>query len=223
MHYISALVPAFNESDKIRDTVAALKEITEIKEIIVVDDGSTDNTASLARQSGARVIRSCRNLGKGEAVWLGSLHAAYPLLALVDADLGSSAGEVRHLMRPVFDGEAEMTVAVFPRNRKRGGLGMVKTVARWGLKLLTGIRFDEPLSGQRVLKSEILKNMKTPARGFGLEVALTLFASRQGYRIKEVPTMMAHREGGKDPVSLGHRGRQLIAVLRELWLGLVKT
>lgn len=220
---VSVLIPAFNEEEKISDTVAALTKIPEIKEIIVIDDGSTDSTVLLARRSGAKVISNPVNLGKSEAVRAGTNYASYPLIALIDADLGSSAGEVRRLIYPLVAGEAEMTIAVFPRRRHKGGLGLVKTIARWGLKLLTGRRFQEPLSGQRVLKREILINMKTRPRGFGLEVALTLHASREGYRIKEVPTTMSHREGGKDLVSWAHRGNQLMAVLRELWRGMVTT
>lgn len=221
MQPVSVVVPAYNEADTVVSTLKVLDRLDEVSEIIVVDDGSTDNTAVLAEKQGAKVLSLEKNRGKGEAVWAGLSRITYPVVALVDADLGFSAGEIKKLIEPVVEGKAEMTVAVFPARRKRGGFGLVKRIARGGVYLLTGKILSEPLSGQRVLKSNTIRSIKRIPQGFGLETALTLAVMRRGYKVKEVEVNMYHRERGKEPASFWHRGRQMLAVLRELWRGAV--
>ncbi|MFY9115285.1 MAG: glycosyltransferase family 2 protein [Dethiobacteria bacterium] len=220
MKSVTALVPAFNEAEKIALTLDALGKIPGIEEILVIDDGSADDTALIAARTGAVVFRLCRNRGKGEAVWWGARIAQHPLLALVDADLGSSAAEISRLMEPVVAGAADMAIAVFPPRSGKGGFGIVKALSRHGLFILSRKRFAEPLSGQRVLPVQLIRDMKRPPRGFGLEIALTLEALRCGYRVVEVPAPMYHRERGRDLLSFLHRGRQFMAVCHELWHGI---
>lgn len=215
---LDVLIPAYNESEKIVETVKALKSLPEIREIIVVDDGSVDGTAGKAEQAGARVIRMERNMGKGKAVVQGASYLKSPYLALIDADLGETAGELSHLLTPIKEGKAEMTVAVFPPQKKKGGMSVVKKMAGWFIRRSFGRVFREPLSGQRVFRRELLKFLTCPPRGFGLEIALTLDLLKIGCTILEVETAMRHRERGRDASSWVHRGRQFGAVLRELWL-----
>lgn len=215
---LGVLVPAYNEAQYIGTTVAALKRVPPVKEIVVVDDGSTDDTAAEARRQGARVIRLPSNRGKGYAVWWGARFIRQPYLALVDADLGDSAEELTRLLQPLQEGRAQMAVALFPPGRAKGGLGLVKKLAAWSIYRSTGRLLQEPLSGQRVLPRHLLTSLRHVPRGFGLEVALSLDLLRQGCTVIEVETAMRHRERGRDAASCLHRGRQLSAVLRELWL-----
>jgi len=218
---ISVVIPAFNEADSIVSTLKVLERLEELAEVIVVDDGSTDATATLAEKLGVKVKRLENNQGKGEAVFEGVRLASYPLVALVDADLGFSAVEIKKLILPVSSEKADMAVAVFPERRSRGGWGMVKRVARWSVFILTGRHLKEPLSGQRVLRKEIIDGFSCPPRGFGLETALNLAALRRGYRLEEVEVEMYHRERGKDAASFLHRGKQMMAVIKEFWRGAV--
>jgi len=213
---VSAIIPAYNEAKTIVPTLKSLRRVEEIGEIIVVDDGSRDGTPELADRIADRVLRLKENRGKGEAVWWGSRSAVYPVLALLDADLGFSAGEVKKLIPPVLKEEVDMTVAIFPENRKGKGFGLVKKMAKTGIKVFTGNCYQAPLSGQRVLRKEVFQRMQIPPRGFGLEIALSLAAFRQGYRVKEINVNMYHREKGRNLDGLLHRGRQMVAVVREL-------
>ncbi len=198
-------------------TVLALRSVGEINEVIVVDDGSGDQTAEIARRAGARVFRFKENRGKGEAVWTGARLARYSLLALADADLGSTASMVKKLILPVTAGRAEMAVAVFPARRPGSGFGLVKKLAAKGIEIISGKRFQEPLSGQRVFPGILLREMSAPPRGFGLEVSLILHALKRGYRITEVEVNMRHRELGRGALAFYRRGIQLSSVGRELW------
>ncbi|HOL17519.1 MAG TPA: glycosyltransferase family 2 protein [Bacillota bacterium] len=215
---LGVLIPAYNEAAYIGKTITALKRVPQVREITVIDDGSTDKTAAEAERHGARVFRLPRNRGKAYAVLCGARLIRQPYLALVDADLGDSAEELFHLLQPLQEGRAEMAVALFPRGRVKGGLGLVKKLAAWFIYRGTGCLLREPLSGQRVLRRDLLAMLRHTPRGFGLEVALSLDLLRQGYAVVEVETRMSHRERGRDAASILHRGRQFAAVLRELWL-----
>jgi glycosyltransferase involved in cell wall biosynthesis len=215
---IDALIPAYNEAALVGRTVTALFKLPQIKQVLVIDDGSTDGTAAEAAAAGAQVLRLTRNLGKGEAVLFGAHFSTAPYIALVDADLGDSAVELSRLMEPLVAGEAAMSVACCPANRRRGGFGLVKKLAGWSIYRCTGCLMREPLSGQRILRRELLQRLSFPPRGFGLEVALTLDLLQQGWPVVEVPTSMSHRERGRELSSFLHRGRQCVDLIHELWL-----
>jgi glycosyltransferase involved in cell wall biosynthesis len=181
--------------------------------VIVVDDGSADDTARLAEQAGARVVTLTLNLGKGGAVMEGSRAAAGDILLLADADLGDSAREARALLLPILRGESDMTIATFPVLPGRGGgFGFVVRLARDTIRRETGRTMDAPLSGQRAVRRDALERIGGLASGFGLEVALTIDALKAGLRVVEVPTKMTHRVTGRDLRSILHRLRQYMAV-----------
>lgn len=213
---VSALVPAHNEEQAIFDTVRALRQIPEISEIIVIDDASVDSTAELARQAGAMVISLPENLGKGGALNRGTALATGDVIALVDGDLGSSAAEVAKLLDPVIAGDADMTVAKFPKATKKGGFGLVKGLARNGIKWYTGLETLAPLSGQRVMTKQVVQFLGGFESGYGVEVGMTIDAARKGFRILEVETNMTHAETGRDWRGFLHRGKQFVHVARVL-------
>lgn len=213
---ISVLIPAYNEEDTIAATVRAVWSVKMVRQVVVVDDGSLDATAAKAAEAGATVIRLPSNRGKGNALNEGIPQLREPIVALLDADLGESASQLELLARPVIAGEADMTIASFPRVRKGGGFGLVKGLARGGIYLLTGLWLQAPLSGQRVLRREVLEAVYPFAEGYGVEVAMTVKAARAGFRILEVPTTMSHRVTGKDWKGFKHRGKQFWHVLLTL-------
>ena len=215
---ISVVIPAFNEAERIGETVRALAAISLVSEIIVIDDGSTDETAKAADAAGATVIRTLQNRGKGAALETGIEAARGDIVALLDADLGGTAGQAICLMEPVVGGEADMTIATFPVIPGRGGgFGFVVKLARRGIASATGRVMADPLSGQRVMRREVLNKVGGMEPGFGAEVGLTIDAICAGFRVLEVPTTMTHRVTGRDWSAILHRGRQFRAVARALW------
>lgn len=222
---VCAIIPAHNEADVISDTVRGALSIPEVSEVVVVDDGSTDNTAKVASASGAgQVLMLSRNVGKG-----GALNKALPMakadvILLLDADLGISAKEAAKLLYPVLEGDADMTIAVFKGGSdskagstklasRSGGFGTVMRTARLGIRLLTGRWVASPLAGPRALKREILERTGGFAPRFGVEVGLTIDALRMGYRVMEIPVHMVHRPSGRDVKGFVHRGRQMLDML----------
>jgi glycosyltransferase involved in cell wall biosynthesis len=215
---VSAILPAYNEEERIEATVRALCGLPGIGEILVVDDGSADRTAERAEQVGARVLRLSANQGKGAALNAGAQAARGDILLLLDADLGDSARQAERLLKPLLDDEADMSIATLPVIPGRGGgFGLVVGLARWGIRRATGREMAAPLSGQRALRRAVLQRVGGFAGGFGVETALTIDALCAGFRVVEIPTSMTHRVTGRDWRGMLHRARQLIAVARVLW------
>ncbi|MHB1136482.1 MAG: glycosyltransferase family 2 protein [Coriobacteriia bacterium] len=221
---VIALIPAHNEADRIDATVAAVLGVSGIDRVVVIDDASADGTAALARSAGAEVIELADNLGKGGALQAGldSVSAEADIVVLLDGDLGQTAGQAGVLLAPVLAGVADMTIATLPRPAGSGGIGLVKGLARAGIRALSGYEPIAPLSGQRVLSRQAWQAAMPFARGYGVEVALTVRVARAGLCIAEVPTEMAHAATGRDIAGFKHRGRQFVQVagaLWKLWLG----
>jgi len=214
----TALIPAHNEAERIGATVAGARAVPAIDRVVVIDDGSTDDTARVAEAAGAEVVRSAANRGKGGALQAGLdvIREDTDVLVLLDADLGETAGEAALLLWPVLDGQADMTIAVLPRPAGSGGIGLVKWLARWGIRTLGEYEAIAPLSGQRALSRRAWETGTPFADGFGVEVALTVRIAQAGLTIAEVPTAMRHAATGRDLAGFVHRGRQFIAVARTL-------
>ena len=220
---VCALIPAYNEADRIGTTVAALRARSEVHAVVVMDDGSSDGTADLARSAGATQVLTGRNGGKGAA--LAAAYAAARELGdvflLLDADLGASAGEAIKLLPPILADEADMTVGMLPpdpdfaASGRSGGAGLVVRLARWGIARRTGQAFQQPLSGQRAVKGAVLEALGgTFAPGFGVEVDLTVRAIKAGFRVREVETVFRHHVTGSDWAGIRHRARQFRDVAR---------
>ncbi|MGI6513881.1 MAG: glycosyltransferase family 2 protein [Syntrophomonadaceae bacterium] len=210
---VAAIVPAYNEENRIASTLKAIQEIPEINVIRVVNDGSTDRTAEIARESGVEVVNLTANVGKGEAINRGVRGVEADVFIFLDADLGDTAREAARILRPVLNGEADLCVARFPPPKKKGGIGMVKRLAAWGIAR-EGMIAREPLSGQRAMTSQVLQDILPFHSGFGIEVGMTIRALRRGYRIIEVPVQMSHAETGRNLKGFIHRGRQFLDVAR---------
>lgn len=220
---VTAVVPAKDEAERIGATLAALARVPEVGRVVVVDDGSRDRTAQVAAAAVAEVVRHPRNRGKAAALATGATCAAgldpsAPLL-LVDADLEDSAANLGPLCRPVLDGTADMTIAVLPpQERPGGGFGFVVRLARRGIVRLTGWTPTQPLSGMRCLSRAAFDAAQPLARGWGVEVGLTVDVLRSGGRVVEVPCPLHHRVTGRDWRGQLHRARQY----RDVWWALAR-
>ncbi len=219
---ITALVPAYNEAENIADTILAVTGIDQINQIVVIDDGSTDNTAKIAAEYPVELITLVENQGKGQALNAGWRSYSADIYLLIDADLRASAIYAKELLPPIISGKYDMSIANFSsdqaaENQGKMGFGIAKTTAKWGIKLLTGHRFNSPLSGQRAVVSEVLQSCGGFAEDFGCEVALTIKALKQGYRLIEVDLPMTHRATGRDLAGFKHRGRQFFMVIKQLY------
>ena len=223
---LAVIIPARDEADRIRATVAGAASLPGVGLVIVVDDGSRDGTAAAARSAGASVVRHSRSRGKAAAMETGAETAALldardgrgqpRHLLFLDGDLGDTAGDAAPLAEPVRAGEADMTIAVFTDRVRRGGHGFVVALSGAGIERATGWRPAQPLNGQRCLTRAAFEAGRPLAAGFGVETGLTIDLLRQGLRVKEVEVPLAHRATGTDWRAQLHRARQFADVARAL-------
>ncbi|WP_025026177.1 glycosyltransferase family 2 protein [Caldalkalibacillus mannanilyticus] len=215
MEPVSVIIPAYNEEERIGRTLAVLRNQQWVQELIVVDDGSSDRTGDEARQHTDDVLRHSENMGKAKAILTGVERAQSSLLLLLDADLEDSAILAKSLLVPIWENEADMTIAIFPP-ALQSGFGLVKRVASWAIYRQTGQSVQAPLCGQRAIRKKAFDQCYRGDRGFGIEVGLTLDFIRSGYRVSEVPIAFSHREMGRDIRGFTHRFKQGLAVCHSL-------
>jgi hypothetical protein len=171
--HLSVVIPAYNEAERLPKVLEAVTACEAVRQVIVVDDGSEDDTAKVAEQFGVRVIRLAPNRGKAGAVWVGLQEVRQPIVVFLDADLqGLQPHHLTDLARPVITEGADMTLGIFRGGRLWTDLSHL--LAPW-------------VTGQRALPLERARQLPDfSALGYGLEAALNKFAREHGWRVKTV-------------------------------------
>ncbi len=220
MPKLLAIVAARDEADRIGATVDALRGAFPEVDVWVADDASTDGTADVALAHGARVVSRGRPHGKGgnmSAAATAALEDTDAELALVcDGDLGESAAALAELVEPVAEGRCDLAIAAF-RSRVGGGFGVALRFARWAIRSRSGFVAQAPISGQRAMRIEVLREVTPFAPAYGMEIGMTVDAVRAGYRLCEVELDLEHRATGRTFGGFAHRGRQLRDFTRVWW------
>ncbi|MDR6939632.1 glycosyltransferase family 2 protein [Arcanobacterium hippocoleae] len=219
---VAAIIPAKDESVRIGATIRAARAIPHVDLVIVVDDGSEDDTQKVARAAGATVIRHSVNRGKASAMETGAGVVAMRdadgvpprLLLFLDADLQDSALECAPLVSPVVNGEVDCTIAYLPPQEGAGGHGFVTGLGRKAIKRLTGWLPQQPLSGQRCLTRAAYEAVQPFASGWGVEVGMTIDLLVAGFTVQEIPCKLAHRASRNDLAGTLHRANQYKDVWR---------
>jgi glycosyltransferase involved in cell wall biosynthesis len=209
---LAVVIAAYNEGDRIADTVTALTAAFPGAKIFVADDGSSDDTAARAAQAGAEVVSSGKLIGKGGAATLGARAALLTepeLVLLCDGDLAGSAAALGVLLEAVERGEGDVAVARFAR-KVGGGFGFAVGFARWAINNLVGLEFAAPISGQRAIRADALAQVLPFAPRFGMEIGMTVDATRAGFSVVEVEVDLEHRATGRSWRGFAHRFRQLL-------------
>lgn len=190
---VGVIIPAYNEAKGIGTVLEVLRQVESIGEIIIVDDGSKDNTVEIVRHaekmdSRIRIISHEKNMGKGFAFFTAKAITQAPYLLSLDADLiGLKPCHVDMLIQPVVDGQADMTLGIF-----HGG--------KWNTDL--SHHMTPWLTGQRCFRADIIDQLSSEAAaGYGVETALTIASRQLGWRVLEIPWL-----GVSHPPSEIHRG-----------------
>jgi glycosyltransferase involved in cell wall biosynthesis len=211
---LAVIVAARNEVDRIAATVSALRGAFPGAAIWVADDASEDGTAEVAMSAGAKVVSRGRPHGKGANVGAAAEAALSedepPVLVLLcDGDLGDSAARLAPLVRAVEAGGCDLAVAAFA-NRVGGGFGLALGFAHWAIKRCCGFDAKAPISGQRAMRTEVLRAVLPFAAGYGMVIGMTIDAVRAGYRVDEYELDLTHRATTRSFAGFIHRGRQLL-------------
>ncbi|MCS7224309.1 MAG: glycosyltransferase family 2 protein [Armatimonadetes bacterium] len=170
---VGVVIPAYNEAERLGEVLRPVTGCPLVRQVVVVDDGSTDETARVAKDFGVEVIQLLINRGKAAAVWVGIKRMKEPIILMLDADLkGLREDHIYDMSLPVAQREADMVLGVF-----RGG------------RLWTDLsHFFAPwVSGQRAFRRETLLELPDlSSLGYGLEAALNKLAKERGWKVKSV-------------------------------------
>ncbi|CAN5895544.1 glycosyltransferase family 2 protein [soil metagenome] len=207
------VIPALNEETalagllaEVRETQSALPE--HQIEVAVVDDGSTDRTAEVARAGGARVVRLCGNLGIGGAVQSGIRLAAregFDCAVQVDGDGQHPPGEVAKLIAVATTGDKpDLVVGTRYRDKDNFRSTPLRRLGSWWLRVtlrVVGVRVSDPTSGFRLYGSRALRLFRDTYPYDFPEPESLAVARIAGLRIAEVPVVMRERQGGRSSIA----------------------
>lgn len=171
---VSAVVPAYNEASRIGAVLKPLVGSSLIDEVIVVDDGSDDGTANMARQYPVQVVRLEENCGKAKALDEGVMRARNDVLLFLDADLvGLTEVHVDHFIDTYAKSGVDMAVGVFANGRKNTDFAQ---------------KFNPYASGQRILTKKLWERAKANVHemNYGIEFALSKLAVKEGWTKEKV-------------------------------------
>jgi len=197
---MSIIMPVYNERATVLEIIDRVEALPLEKEIIIVDDGSTDGTRDLLQRLApdrAIVILHQGNLGKGTAIRSGLARASGDVIVIQDADLEYDPQDLLKLLRPITEGKAQVVYGSrFTGERKN--MFFWHWVGNRFLTLVTDILFDTTLSDMetcyKMFTAEVIKGIQLRSRRFEIEVEMTAKVLRAGYRIYEVPISYAGRE-----------------------------
>ena len=199
------VIPAFNEAGRIASVLAGVRAAVPDIPVLVVDDGSADDTAARARAAGARVVRLPFNLGAGVAAQTGyklAVREGYECVVQLDGDGQHEPADIPALLAIIERHEADVAIgsrflggtAYRPGALRRIGMGLFGWLA-W---LMTGVRFSDVTSGFRAFGGDVVRFAATewyPTDYADADVLITL--RRAGFRLREVPVRMYPRAGGR--------------------------
>ena len=180
---VSVIIPAYNEENTVAIVVDVIKRVPCVDEIVVVDDGSSDNTAQEAMKAGAIVISHEVNKGKGEALYTGYKNVECDIIAFIDADIHNlTVNKVASMIKPILTGKAEITKTKFARESGRVTELTAKPLLNF---FFPEISFEQPLSGQFAARKNILKKIHFE-KDYGVDVGIVIDADVLGISIMEV-------------------------------------
>lgn len=207
---VSVVIPALNEEEPIADVVRACLATGIPREVIVVDNGSTDRTAERAREAGARVAAAARGYGRACAAGVAAVSPECDLIVFLDGD-GSDCPELMdQLVSPIADGSHDFVIGSRTRGKRELGSMNAQQVfagylAGWLIRPLYGVKYTDMCPFRAIRRDALAKlGMKEETYGWNLEMQMR--AARAGLRILEVPVSHRCRTGGESKVSGTLRG-----------------
>jgi glycosyltransferase involved in cell wall biosynthesis len=214
MKKISVIIPAHNEEITIGLIIFKLFDVSPDFEIIVIDDGSTDNTAMAAANAGAIVFSHPYNIGNGAAIKTGIRKASGDILVFMDADNQHAPKDIENLLKfiPGFD------MVVGARRNKRGQANLFRWIGNSIFNRLASyvakFSVQDLTSGFRVVKADIAKNMAYMLpNSYSYPTTMTLSMLRSGFSVKYVPIDVGKRKKGKSKIRVFQDGVRFFMII----------
>jgi glycosyltransferase involved in cell wall biosynthesis len=220
---VSVVIPAHNEARTIADVVRGCAATTPgVVEVIVVDDGSADDTATFAKLAGAKVVRLEKNLGKGLAMQHGIREARGDILVFIDADGQDDPTEIP-LLLSAFAPDVDLVLGSrFLGGFRPGAITRMNYLGTRFIRAAVNVLFrasvTDPLAGFRAVRSSVFDRIQLEARGYDVEVDLLLKVLQTGGLVAEVPAQRSARSYGASGLSSFRDG--MVIMLRVVQLRL---
>lgn len=196
---VSLIIPALDEEKSIGSVLNAIPRRL-VGEIIVVDNGSTDRTADIARHCGARVVsQPTRGYGAACLAGIAEVDADCEIVAFIDADFSDFPEDLEKLLQPLLENKAEMVIGTRTTTREaRAALTPQQRYGNWLattlVKLFFGHRYTD-LGPFRAIRRDALRNLEMIDRDYGWTIEMQIKAARQNLRIVEIPVRYRIRIG----------------------------
>ncbi len=212
---LSVVIPAYNEEAGIGATLRELRETYLDVEIVVVDDGSSDETAAIARTvDGVRVVSHSRNRGYGAAIKTGVRSTSRRCVAWYDADGQHRPKDLAAVAEPVIAGVKDVVIGVRGRDSANvRGRVIGKLVLGWVARLVSGEDIPDLNSGLRCFRRDVVvRYLHLLPDGFSASTTTTLMALKRGYRVGYAPIVVSSR-AGKSTVRVFSDGMQTLQLI----------
>jgi glycosyltransferase involved in cell wall biosynthesis len=198
---ISVVIPAYNEEKTIgkiiSNTISTMENLKTPYEIIVVDDGSNDNTRRIAATYKATVLSNGKNQGKGYALRKGFRHARGDIIVTFDSDGAHKPEEIPDLINPLFNGVDIVAGSRFLGRRRNSTSRLHRlgnSLFNVTITILTGKRVTDSQTGFRAFKKEVLQTLNLESLGYEVETEITVKGLNNGFTFQEKPITCEERK-----------------------------
>jgi glycosyltransferase involved in cell wall biosynthesis len=214
------IIPAYNEGKTIGDVIskvaAVMQRLRMQHEIFVVDDGSTDDTKSVALASKATVISDERNHGKGHAMRQAFRQARGDIIVTIDADGEHKPEEIPRLIYPLYNGTDIVAGSRFLGEGKNFTTRLNQIgnkLLNLSIMLMTGKHITDSQTGFRAFKKAFLNQITLDSDGYEIETEITVKGLRNGFKLEEIPIFCTRREEGKSKLRIGFDGLKMFTTI----------
>jgi glycosyltransferase involved in cell wall biosynthesis len=216
----TVVIPAYNEErtigDIIEDTLAVMDTLNMPYEIIVVDDGSTDETRSVAWNHKVKVISNEANFGKGYSMRKAFQQAQGNIIITMDSDGEHLPKEIPDIINPLFNG-ADIAIGSRFLGNNIHATTRIHRIGNYlfniSIMLLTGKKVTDSQTGFRAMKKEVLQKLNLKSNGFEIETEITIKSLLRGYFIQEKPITIRRRNYNISRIKLLSDGAKILKTI----------
>ena len=217
-----AIIPAFDEGNTIYSVVSGVKQY--IPNVIVIDDGSSDNTTAYAEKAGATVLRHNINRGKGAALKTGFKYALMngtDLVIVLDGDGQHNPSDLAIFMKALYKTDADIIIGDRLRDNGNMPLGrkLTNSASSGLISLLLGKRLIDVHCGYRCIRANVLKDIILECDKFDIDIELIIKAVKQGFTLKEINIETIYCNGNSKIKPFGDTIRYFRTLIKENILG----
>ena len=208
--WVSVVIPALNEEEPIGEVVREVIATGIPREVVVVDNGSTDQTAECARNAGARVVSAPRGYGRACAAGVAAVSDECDVLVFLDGDGSDVPRFIPALVEPIINGTHDFVIGSRTRGKREPGSMNAQQIfaghlAGLLIRALYGVRYTD-MSPFRAIRRDSFQTLGMGEETYGWNLEMQMKAARTGLRILEVPVDHRRRRGGESKVSGTLRG-----------------